>query len=185
MSSKAHIYTLRHPDTREIKYIGCSIDPKRRYYEHSSAHGYKKGSRTPIDLWLNTLLISGKKPLMEIIDECARKDKSSVEKHWVQKYRKTHAILNIFDGCSHTEETKAWVSKGNSKRKLSEETKAKIGQKNKKYSFYIDHNPSQREFVDSISDLSSKTGIPISTISYRIKNLIPIGDNIGFRRINL
>lgn len=81
---KIYIYTLKHPDTGEIKYVGKSKRPKRRFSEHT----YKKlleTKNTHLAYWLLSLLNKGKKPVMEIVAE-TEGDWETLEKAWIKRF---------------------------------------------------------------------------------------------------
>mgnify|MGYP000048738562 CR=1 FL=1 len=89
---KIYIYTLKDPDTQEVRYVGKSKRPKRRLSEHT----YKKllkTKKTHLAYWVLSLLKNGKKPIMEIVDE-TNEDWQTLEQKWIKKFS------NL---CNHTE----------------------------------------------------------------------------------
>lgn len=89
---KIYIYTLKHPITLEVRYVGKTKSPKRRLSEHLSKPLLKK-KNTHLAFWILSLFKKKLKPIMEIIDE-TEGDWGSLEKKWVKKFP------NL---CNHTE----------------------------------------------------------------------------------
>lgn len=61
------VYVLRDPDTRELRYIGCS----RLWFERQSVH--RRGERhpkSPVDVWKKRLASRGKTAEMQIVFQC-------------------------------------------------------------------------------------------------------------------
>lgn len=79
-----YIYTLKCPKTNEVRYVGKSNDPKRRYYGHmridKTACSYKKN-------WVQSLLKQGLKPVLEIIKEVPVDEWKDWEKHYIKYYK--------------------------------------------------------------------------------------------------
>lgn len=89
---KIYIYTLKHPDTQEVRYVGKTKRPKRRLSEHT----YKtllESKKTHLAYWLLSLLKESKKPIMDIVAE-TEENWESLEKEWIKKFP------NL---CNHTE----------------------------------------------------------------------------------
>ena len=61
---KAYVYTLEYPEGN-IRYVGQSKDPKKRYYDHlrKSREGSKK-----VD-WVQQVLREGHKPILKILEQ--------------------------------------------------------------------------------------------------------------------
>lgn len=93
---KTYIYILQDPNTQEVKYVGKSISPNRRYYYHANrkAQDY---NRRHLSNWLKVLLDSGKKPIMTIIDE-AEDDWEELEIYWIAQFKQWG-----FNLCNHSE----------------------------------------------------------------------------------
>lgn len=64
-ATKYYIYSLEFPEGN-IRYIGKTLDPKRRYWQHLHFISSKKEIKT---LWIKSLLEEGNKPIIKIIDE--------------------------------------------------------------------------------------------------------------------
>ena len=132
------IYLLKDPTTYEIRYVGKSVNPTARYSKHLF-ESKKKGKKNYLYCWIRSLIIKDLKPLMEIIEYCDNWQER--EKFWINYYS-NEKLTNLSEGgvgstgYKHTEEWKRAASERmkNNKimtgRKLSEETKKKIGKSN-------------------------------------------------------
>jgi hypothetical protein len=131
----AKIYKLKDPDTLETRYIGKTLQPlKYRLAGHISRS--KKYRTAYINCWVYKLLQEGKKPIIELIEECDNWEER--EQYWINFYPN---LCNHQQGGGHgnsgtslSEEHKLNISnalKGkprseNTKRKISESHKGKI-----------------------------------------------------------
>lgn len=107
-----YIYTLSHPETLEIRYIGVTNNIKIRYKNHINPYG-----NTHKECWVKSLLKQGLKPIISIIDEFSTHEEAyEFESYWIQQF-KTWG----FNLVNHSE-----GGKGNSGNNVSQETKDKI-----------------------------------------------------------
>lgn len=60
------IYCLSDPDTHQVRYVGKSSRPAKRFREHVASAGDKKTHR---DCWVLSLISSGRNPVFEILAE--------------------------------------------------------------------------------------------------------------------
>lgn len=80
---KTYIYILEDPITQEVRYVGKSNNPKRRYQSHLcnkpkvKYHSY---------YWIQNLLKNGVKPILTIIDE-TEDNWESLEKYWIEQFK--------------------------------------------------------------------------------------------------
>jgi predicted GIY-YIG superfamily endonuclease len=91
-----YIYILRCPITNEVRYVGRSREPKRRFYGHmreeKTASYYKKN-------WIKKLDKQGLKPILEVIKEVPNEEASHWEQHFIDFYRNQGCNLtNLGDG---------------------------------------------------------------------------------------
>ena len=81
---KVYIYTLEHPITKEVRYIGKTKNPKERFHNHCNRlhneHTHKRN-------WINSLRSMGLKPKMNILDEVNESEWKYWEKHWIEQFR--------------------------------------------------------------------------------------------------
>lgn len=78
-----YIYTLSHPLTKEVRYIGKSNSPKERLNYHMSdlnKYSHKKN-------WISKLKLLNLKPIIEIIDEVHINEWRYWEKFWISQFK--------------------------------------------------------------------------------------------------
>jgi hypothetical protein len=80
---KTYIYTLEHPVTNEVKYVGKTNSPERRLHYHWTV-GYKSNNK--IGNWLKSLKKLKLKPIMIIIDETTN-DWQQLEMYWISQFK--------------------------------------------------------------------------------------------------
>lgn len=129
MDNKTYIYSLCHPTTMEIRYIGKSGDLDRRLKTH-----LRDKAKTHKTNWINSLVLNGLIPHIEIIDEVLLSEWEFWEKHYISLYKSWG--INLTNMSSGGDGGDAGIE-ANEKRKksllghiLSDETKIKIGKKN-------------------------------------------------------
>jgi hypothetical protein len=109
----AFIYSLEYPEGN-VRYIGKTIDPKRRLSGHLYPNVNEKGGRK--GNWIKSLKKKGVRPIMNIIDIVSRENANFWEIHYISLFKSFGFDLtnNTFggDGQSHmTEETRKKISK--------------------------------------------------------------------------
>lgn len=134
---KYYIYTLLHPITKEIRYVGFTSKPDIRLKQHIILR-YKDHKTN----WIKSMLAIGLQPEMKIIDEVACKDEAlELEKSYIRNLkllgiRLTNSTIGgeaPMIGKKHTEESKILISLANQKeknhfygKKHTEESRIKI-----------------------------------------------------------
>jgi len=125
------IYALCDPRTFEVRYVGKSDDPYKRYCHHlmDKAKTYKVN-------WIQSLLKVGLLPIRQILEECDKSIWEQREQDWINFYKKIGSNLtNIADGGvggsghkgkHHSEEAKRKIKEANLGKKISEEVKNKM-----------------------------------------------------------
>lgn len=79
-----YIYTLEHPLTGEIRYVGKTKNPKMRFHNHcNKLHNEKSHKRN----WINKLKQEGLRPVMIILDEVPETEWKYWEKFWIGQFR--------------------------------------------------------------------------------------------------
>ena len=165
-----YIYTLSHPITNEVRYVGKTINVSRRFKQHlhDKRHSHKAS-------WVRSLKSEGLKPIMTILETCTDNWQER-EIFWISQYNNltNHSLGGGVDYVRTTsEETKEKLRQVNLGKEKSEEHKAKISQSilNKKII------PTNKKRVcvngvifDSILDVSRTFNIVSSTIRKRIKS---------------
>lgn len=89
------MYSLSCPITGEVKYIGKSTQPKRRFKEHLSERNSKI---KPLYKWINEIKDRGSIPVMTIIAYSDSKNWEYVERLLISDYKSSGNIFNISDG---------------------------------------------------------------------------------------
>lgn len=80
---KTYIYILQDPVTLDVRYVGKSTSPSRRYQSHLwqkpkvKYHSY---------YWIQSLLKKELKPIMTIIDE-TEENWQELEQYWIEQFR--------------------------------------------------------------------------------------------------
>ena len=116
-----YIYCLKHPLTNEIRYVGKTTSPKRRYKEHI----YKLNKSDHKTNWVKLLLSAGLKPVMDILEECTD-NWDEREKYWITQFNN---LTNLTDGGEKfkvSSETKEKIRLANLGKKLTPETREKL-----------------------------------------------------------
>ena len=122
------IYALCDPINSNVRYIGKSNNPKKRYRTHISEHGnYYKLS------WIKSLKRKGLKPKLIIIDEVNIKDWKFWEMHYISLYLswgfKLTNLTNGGDGSGLKNKKGYWYGKYRSKETKEKIRKTKLGHK--------------------------------------------------------
>lgn len=161
-----YIYTLSHPVTNEVRYVGKTINIKRRYKQHL----YDK-RKTHKACWVQSLRNDNLKPIINIIETC-EDNWQEREIFWISQFDNL-TNFSLGGGTDYvrvtTEETKEKIRQANLGKLLSEEHIEKIRLKTNKRNILVN----DIEYV-SIMEASRILGIPKSTIHKRIlsKNYI-------------
>lgn len=93
-----YIYFLKDPISNEIKYIGKTINIKRRLSLYISEARKNKNKRHVLN-WINSLLINGQSPIINIIEICNDDNWQEREIYWILYYRNLNTKLcNISNG---------------------------------------------------------------------------------------
>lgn len=92
---KVYIYKLIDPITNEIRYVGKTINLKRRLRAHITRSKNKKHHTA---CWIQSLIKKGEHPIIEVIEECSEDNWQEREIYWIQEYRKLHDLTNLLNG---------------------------------------------------------------------------------------
>lgn len=175
-----YIYTLSHPITNEVRYVGKTINVKRRYKQHLYD---KRGSHKAS--WVKSLKSEGLKPILTIIENCTPENWVEREMYWIKQFdnltnlkaggndsfqrtttEQTKQKISLANkGKEKTSEHKIKISLSSKGKILSQETKDKMKISQSKKSISIDS-----KVYDSINDATRKTNIPKTTIINRLKS---------------
>lgn len=108
------IYGLKCPIVNEIRYIGKSVNPQRRFKNHIL---YETRANTHKARWLNILLQKGLTPQIIILEKVNKSEWEIKEKFWIQKFKSNGiSLTNETDGGDGRE--KGFKHKPESVRKI-------------------------------------------------------------------
>ena len=134
INMKTFIYTLSHPITNEVRYVGKTTNIKRRYYDHVYRH-----ANTYKGHWVKSLLSENLKPILTIIEECDN-NWAEREKYWITQYSNLTNSTSGGESFEMTELVKEKLrlaNRGNKNpnygKKASTETKLKLSEARKKW----------------------------------------------------
>lgn len=82
MVKPVFIYALNCPVTGQPRYIGKTTCPKRRFRDHLS-----RRDNTHRGCWIQSLLLKGKKPVLEILDEVPETEWQQWEAAYIEFFR--------------------------------------------------------------------------------------------------
>lgn len=103
MAEKVFIYSLSHPTTGEVRYIGKANNLKKRLATHIQA---AKRKRTPIQCWIYKLLSESLKPEIKAICVVDMHDWERAEKEAIAEYKQSYDLLNIAVGGNEPKRSK-------------------------------------------------------------------------------
>lgn len=84
-----YVYTLNDPRTGDPKYVGATISPTQRLYQH------KGGKTSPqISEWVDELQANGGEPELQIVQEVPRKQMPRVEREVYRELSQNHDLFN-------------------------------------------------------------------------------------------
>jgi len=112
------IYFLKHPLTKEIRYVGKTNNPTRRLIQHTYTARHKT-RKSHCCSWIGSLLKDNQMPVMCIVNWFnSEEDCNNAEKLIIENFKKTGINLtNLTDG-----------GEGQCGRIMSEETRKKISE---------------------------------------------------------
>jgi hypothetical protein len=95
MVGNINIYTLAHPDTFEVRYVGKT---KYSLNERLSKHLLTKENNHR-GKWIRNLLIQGKRPVIEILEISNTNDWIICERYWIYQLKEWgFRLLNLTEG---------------------------------------------------------------------------------------
>lgn len=129
-----YIYALSDPDTGEVRYIGKADDPHARYLRHLGAQELNANSYKA--RWIRSLLRSGKKPEMFIVDSVPSDQWQQAEREWIAACRDAgDRLTNTYAGgygrqagLKHPPEVVEKIRAGLTGRPVSQDTRRKLSE---------------------------------------------------------
>lgn len=126
------IYTLSHPITGEVRYVGKTKNPSNRRSGHVC--GAKRGLKYASAAWIRTLLAAGLAPDFKIVEEVPPGQPwQNREKAWIAEYKMQGArLLNHTEGGDGiegaSEETRLKIGAASRGRKHSQESRQQMSE---------------------------------------------------------
>jgi len=126
MNTNCFIYTLAHPLTGEVRYVGKAVRPHQRLLSH-----LKDREKTHKVNWIKSLFAQGLQPKLEILEEVSSSAWEEAERFWIQSLkfmgcRLTNSNGGGLGGKEPSIETRKRIGEANKLRVTSEETRRKI-----------------------------------------------------------
>ena len=152
MEAQVKIYTLAHPVTGEVKYIGKT---KRTLKERVSGHlSIDKKEKSARVKWIKELKAQGLRPKAEVLEYCPKSDWERTEDFWINQFKAWgFDSVNTCDG-----------GQGRRGYKMTDAERAQVAkQKPKAVTQYNLKGEVIGEFV-SIAEASRRTGIRSTNI---------------------
>jgi group I intron endonuclease len=179
--NKTFIYTLSHPITNEIRYVGKTINLKERYHKHTNKKISEKLSNKHLGNWLLSILNKDLKPILEILEECDENWVDS-EIYWISQFKSWgFRLLNISKGGDgfqhkHTEITKKKLSESHKGKKFTDLHKENISKGHIGFKYTDEQkekmSKSRKEsplFKESMKNLHNSLKKPIMCIEDNLK----------------
>jgi hypothetical protein len=138
-----YLYTLKDPETSDIRYVGYSKRPKSRLWEH--IRDAKKGVKTHKSYWISNLLSKSLKPILDIVLEKESQDEIATEEILlISRLRfENVSLTNQTDGGDGQRGNKLKdnhpILSWNKGRKMSDESKLKLSESRKGIIFTDSH----------------------------------------------
>lgn len=95
MKKDYKIYCLKHPITKEIRYIGATVCTLNQRLSHHKYSALKKKVATHIAKWIRSLDKEKLFPIIELIENCSNSNWEEREKYWISKFSN---LTNIKEG---------------------------------------------------------------------------------------
>ena len=148
---EVHIYTLKHPDTLEVRYVGKTVRSLSRRLGNHIANAKGNKHYKHLSNWILNILKENKKSIIELLETCQSDIWQEREQYWISQFPNLINLTAGGDGCigfihnseaiekirqskigtKHSIEFKEAMSKRLKGVPLSEEHKSKIGLANK------------------------------------------------------
>lgn len=94
LTNTTYIYTLSNPIDGDVRYVGKTLYPKKRF----AVHLFGKG-KTHCRAWIKNLQKQGLKPKIEIIDQTISESWQWLEQYWISQFRAWgFNLTNLTDG---------------------------------------------------------------------------------------
>lgn len=88
---KVAIYALLDPDSKKVRYVGKASNPGKRLAEHLGPASLR--GRTYRSRWIASLVMQGKRPVLQILEWVPESEWSQAEKRYVAEFKSLGANL--------------------------------------------------------------------------------------------
>jgi hypothetical protein len=126
-----YLYGLYDPFTKELRYIGKTVDVARRFREHKNSTAKEKTRKSN---WIKSLKKRKALPIGKVLFCFPLETLSKNESYYIQEYRKIHSLLNDCDG---SEAEKFYTYKAKNEKELKERGCIGIKQKRDLWEVYL------------------------------------------------
>lgn len=113
------IYTLSHPVTKRVMYVGKSNNPSLRLLKHLGSEASFR-----VQSWVLELASQGLRPVMSIVDHVTEEEADSAERLWIGRCRVEGKLLNVA-GIGNGERCRDWNGNVRSAGWLKRELRAR------------------------------------------------------------
>lgn len=123
---KVKIYVLKHPDTLEIRYVGKTVAKLSKRLSNHIINAKVTKHNKHLSNWILKILEEGKKPIIELIEECENSVWQEREKYWIAQFDNLVNITIGGDGAEglvHSQESIEKMRKANLGKKHTQEFK--------------------------------------------------------------
>ena len=123
---KVKIYTLNHPDTLEVRYVGKTVRSLSRRLGNHIDNAKRSKHNKHLSNWILSILSNGKRPVIELIEEVDNSIWQERERYWIAQYPNLINLTEGGDGCKgflHDEVTRIKCGLTNRGRKHTQEFK--------------------------------------------------------------
>lgn len=129
------IYTLSEPDTGKVRYVGKTINLRKRFYGHINPKCRLKPNRK--NNWVSSVVAAGKLPKLTVIKVVTAREWEESERATIKHFRQLSDLTNGTDGgeggsvaqlkgVRRSAEIKAKISQSKLGHSVAETTRAKI-----------------------------------------------------------
>lgn len=139
---KVKIYTLKHPDTLEVRYVGKTVRSLSRRLGNHIANAKGKKHNKHLSNWILNILALGKRPVIELIEEVDSSVWQEREKYWITQFSNLINLTEGGDGCEgflHDEATRIKCGVANIGRKHTQEFKDALSNRLRGTNFTEEH----------------------------------------------
>lgn len=124
------IYTLSDPTTNQVRYVGKTVNLKKRYSSHICNFNKKNKKEN----WVLSLKNKNEKPLMEVVDTVPYKNWEFWERYWISQFKAWgFDLVNLTEGGDNvcSDKTRKKLKLAGKNRKQSPEAIEKTASANR------------------------------------------------------